>query len=92
VTGGSLTLSEGNTRSPQDKQAEEERREKKYERQLAITDYQVMEKRIKGYAKKEQCSFSECLEKRELEGLWQGILNKLDALGEMPKDQRVPID
>ena len=92
VTGGSLTLSEGDTHSPKDKQAEEERREKKYERQLAITDYQVMEKRIKGYAKKEQCSFSECLEKRELEGLWQGILNKLDALGEMPKDQRVPID
>ena len=86
VTGGSLTLSEGDTRSPQDKQAEEERREREYERQLAITDYHVMEKRIMAYAEREQCTFSECLEKRELVGLWQGILNKLDTFNDMPDD------
>ncbi|MCK5903079.1 MAG: hypothetical protein KAG28_08005, partial [Cocleimonas sp.] len=41
VTGGSLTLSEGDTHSPKDKQAEEERREKRKKVRTSIGDHRL---------------------------------------------------
>ena len=84
VTSGTLTLSERDVQSPEEREAIKELKAKESERQSVMIDYQIMKKRIQGYADDRECSFVTCLEEMNLVDFWQGLEEKLMAVGEAP--------